>query len=825
MKYVTGAINSNIESELEKQNREIAYKAATEGIVLLKNNGVLPLKDKKIALFGAGAKNTIKGGTGSGEVNERYSVNIYDGLLNRGFTITSNTWLDTYQNEYDEVKRKNYKEAKKAGNNLFAAANLMWLVAKPAVIPVENMISEKDVEESDTDTAVYVLSRQAGEAGDRLLSNSDYTLTENEIKNIRFMAEHYKNTVLVLNVGSSMDLNSIDDVDLSAIVFYCQQGEEGGNALADVLSGSVNPSGKLTDSWPMKYEDLPYHDKYSYMKEDKTIEEYHEDIYVGYRYYDSFSVEPRYPFGYGLSYTDFSINYLNTELNGSKVKVNLTVTNTGCTKGKEVVQLYVSAPDNMLHKEYQRLVGFVKTKELDINETESLSVEFDMKDCASYDEGAAEMLLEEGLYILRLGNSSRNTKAVAAIDLNTNIIVSKHQKLLMKVDNFKKLVSSKRNNVCEDVEHITFDTDSIVTKVFDYDTFEEAVDLKAKAILDSLTTKEKIDVVVGDGFIGGFIPEKIYTPGTVGKTTVSLYKKGLVNVNLCDGPAGVRILRRSAIRGKMPKLIEMPMEFMNYFPDAILKLVKANPEKDEILYQYATAFPVATSLAQSWNKELWLNVGEAISKEMNKYLVTYWLAPGMNIHRNPLCGRNFEYYSEDPFLSGMAAAHIVKGVQSTPGSYATIKHFAANNQEDNREHRNSKLSVRALREIYLKGFEYCVKEADPKAIMTSYNLINGIYAMNCKDTIDSILRKEWGFGGVVMTDWYSTKEECGNPYLAVKVGNDMLMPGTKYDKKIVAKAIKDKTLSMSELNRSALRIITQIINSNVAQKYKAEDFD
>ena len=278
MKLVTGAVNTSEESLLEKQNREIAYTAATEGIVLLKNNGALPLTNKKVALFGAGAINTIKGGTGSGEVNERYSVNIYDGLVNKDFIITSENWLDTYQKEYDAVKKANYDEAKKAGNNLFNATNLMWLVAKPASIPVENMITEEDVRNSDTDTAVYVLSRQAGEAGDRLLSNSDYNLTDNEIANIRFMANNYRNSVLVLNVGSSMDLCSIDDVDLSAVIFYCQQGEEGGNALADILSGEVNPSGKLTDSWPMKYDDLPYHNEYSYMKEDKTNEEYHEDF-------------------------------------------------------------------------------------------------------------------------------------------------------------------------------------------------------------------------------------------------------------------------------------------------------------------------------------------------------------------------------------------------------------------------------------------------------------------------------------------------------------------------------------------------------------------
>ncbi len=824
MKLVTGAVNTSEESLLEKQNREIAYKAAIEGIVLLKNNGALPLTNKKVALYGAGAINTIKGGTGSGEVNERYSVNIYDGLKNRGFEITSQNWLDIYQHEYDEVKRINFEKNKEAGNNILKAKNMMWLVANPEKIVVENLITEDDLKNSDTDTAIYVVSRQAGEAGDRLLSNSDYNLTENEITNIRTIASYYKNTILVLNVGSSMDLNSIDDIDLSAVIFFCQQGEEGGNALADILSGEVNPSGKLTDSWPVKYEDLPYHSEYSYMKEDKFNEEYHEDIYVGYRYYDTFKVEPRFPFGYGLSYTDFHIHYLDTELNGSEVTVKLNVKNTGERKGKEIVQLYVSAPDKMIRKEYQRLVGFGKTKELEPNEIETVTITFDMKDCASFEESTSQYILESGSYILRAGNCSRNTNVISTIELSQDVVVSKHAKLSMKVDDFEILESVKRNTEEYDVPHLTLDPSSVVTKEFDYDTYEEAFDPNAKMILDKLTTKEKIDVVVGAGFISGFVPEKIYTPGTVGKTTVSLYKKGLVNVNLCDGPAGVRILRRSAYKGKMPRLIEMPMEFMNYFPDIIMNRVKAN-EKDEVLYQYATAFPVATSLAQSWNKELWTNVGEAVSKEMDKYLVTYWLAPGMNIHRNPLCGRNFEYYSEDPFLSGMAAAHITKGVQSTPGSYVTIKHFACNNQEDNRDYRNSKLSVRALREIYLKGFEYCVKSSKPKALMTSYNLINGVYAMNCKDTIDTILRKEWGFDGVVMTDWYSTKDDCGRPEVAVKVGNDMLMPGTKHDKKEITKALKDKRLTMAELDRAALRIITQIINSNVAQKYKPEDFD
>ena len=344
----------------ESANRELAREAACEGIVLLENDGALPLKPGKIALYGSGAISTIKGGTGSGEVNERYSVNIADGLKNAGFQVTSQAWLDEYELElaaaYEEHDRKCIEAVKKSGK----LHSLMDVTSFPFVYPIGRKIDENDVRNSETDTAVYVVARQAGESGDKKLESGDYDFYPEEAECLRFLSGHYSKTILVINSGSSMDMTPLDDIRLSAIIYFCQQGEEGGNALADILSGKVNPSGKLTDTWARSYADIPFGDEFSYLNGDLEHEYYKEGIYVGYRYFDSFHIKPRYAFGHGLSYTSFELNLKKIKLDRSKVIASVRVRNTGSVPGKEAVQLYFRDPVASVVRPIQQLLDYTK---------------------------------------------------------------------------------------------------------------------------------------------------------------------------------------------------------------------------------------------------------------------------------------------------------------------------------------------------------------------------------------------------------------------------------------------------------------------------------
>jgi beta-glucosidase len=327
------------------------------------------------------------------------------------------------------------------------------------------------------------------------------------------------------------------------------------------------------------------------------------------------------------------------------------------------------------------------------------------------------------------------------------------------------------------------------------------------------------EILVGDGMFL-FSNPIFHLPGSVGNTTSKLFNKGLINVALCDGPAGIRLQKESGLnkRNKI-KPIEMPIGFLEFLPWIAHKVIKANPKKDKMLYQYTTSFPVATALAQTWNIELLEEIGLAIQKEMEEYGCTYWLAPAVNIQMNPLCGRNFEYFSEDPFLTGKLASSIIKGIQSKKGFYATVKHFACNNQETNREHVSSNVSERALREIYTKAFKICVKESHVKSVMTSYNKLNNVYTPNSYDLCTKLLRCEWGFDGVVMTDWLSTARKLGDNGLAIEAGNDLIMPGGNYYRKQIKKAIRKGKLSYDDLYRCASNVLKAIKNSDIQKKF------
>ena len=821
MKLLTKASYSGEVTEREKKNLDVAYRAACESMVLLKNEGVLPLQTKKVALYGPGVTRTIKGGTGSGEVNERHSVTILEGMENRGFEVTTRQWIEDYEEVYEEGAIA-HKKAQRDIIKLLKSKSFMEMMLKGYTPPAGRAITEKDIAESDTDTAIYVISRQAGEGGDRKAEKGDLFITDEERVAIETCVKNYKNFVLVINSGCSLDMSFVEEIPgIGAILFICQLGTEGGNAFADVISGAVTPSGKLADTWAKQYADIPYHNEFSYLNGNVTEEYYKEGIYVGYRYFDSFDVAPMFPFGYGLSYTEFSMCGTGVQVEGTEVHLKATITNTGATySGKEIAQVYVSAPAGKLEKEYQSLVAFGKTKVLVPGEQEILELTFDMTEIGSYDEEIASYVLDAGEYIVRLGNSSRDTVPVAVVVLDEKVVVSKHCNICPVVEAFEQLMGGTRGveEIHPDVPRVHVHAADFITKEYNYKTPEVYSDAKVDAFLNTLSIKEMVEILVGIGMFGG--ETRFNMPGSVGNTTSKFWDRGLANVTLCDGPAGLRITKRSVVmKDGSVKPVELPISVFEMFPDFVQKMLKADPEQGEVIYQYTTAFPVTAALAQSWNVELLEEVGKAIFVEMKEYGCTFWLAPAVNIHRNPLCGRNFEYVSEDPFLTGEVAAAITRGVQQEEGYYVTVKHFACNNMEDNRNRVSSNVSERALREIYLRGFERAVRKGHAKGIMTSYNRLNSVYTPNSYDLCTKVLRNEWGFDGVVMTDWFSTNKNLGNNALAIKAGNDLIMPGGGYYKKEILAGVKKGVITEKDVRRCCANVVKAIFDSAIQREY------
>ncbi len=821
MKLLTKASYSGAVTQREMDNLEVAYQAACEGMVLLKNDGALPFQTKKVALYGPGASMTIKGGTGSGEVNERHSVTILEGLEDRGFEVTTRCWIQNFEDSYKEAEAA-YKIEKRKRVNLLKMDSIMSMLFDNFRTPCGRPITHIDVEASNTDSCIYVLTRQAGEGGDRKAEKGDLFLTAEEKNAIRFCAEHYEKFLLVINCGSSIDMAFVDEIPgINAILYLCQLGTEGGHAFADVVSGAVSPSGKLSDTWARQYADIPFSQEYSYLNGNLKEEYYKEGIYVGYRYFDSFGVEPAYPFGFGLSYTDFAIRSAGVSVDGSVVTAKANVSNTGSVfSGKEVVQLYVSAPNGQLHKEYQSLTAFAKTTTLAPGSRQNLTLSFDLRSIASYREADASYILEAGDYILRLGNSSRNTIPVGVLNLEQEIVVSRHCHVCPVQDSIEELQAPARveEQVAAGIPHIVVDPEAIELVEYSYELPAQEPCAWVNRFMDTLSLKDMAEIVVGIGMFGG--ETRFHMPGSVGNTTSKFWDKGLANVALCDGPAGLRIQKRSTVdkNGKV-KAVDMALSIFEAFPDFVKKFMVGDPEKDTVIYQYTTAFPVANALAQSWNTALMHQVGHAIYREMKEYGCTYWLAPAINIHRNPLCGRNFEYFSEDPRLTGVMAAAITQGIQQEDGFYVTVKHYACNNQEDNRNFVSSNVSERALREIYLRGFETCVREGGAKGIMTSYNKLNGVYTANSHDLCTKLLRCEWGFDGVVMTDWFSTNKGQANTALCMQAGNDLIMPGGGSFKKEILNGVKSGLIQEEDVRRCCANVVKSIMNSATQREY------
>ena len=806
-------------TELELKNRALARAAAAEGFVLLKNEGgALPLQNKKIALYGMGARLTVKGGLGSGSVEERYSVNIEDGLKNAGYEITTTRWLDDYDREYQETYQEYHDMVEEKIKGLTNPMEIIPLAHSFVYrFPSGRAITAEDVAESGTDTALYVLMRQAGEGNDRKLEKGDYYLTDIERENLKTVAASYAHTILVINVGGHIDLAFLDEIKgIQAVVLFVQGGEEGGNALADVLSGKTNFSGKLADTIPLKYEDIPFGEEFSYLNGNLKDEYYKEGIYVGYRYFDSFQKPVRYPFGFGLSYTDFRIEVENVQLNKTEVHLWVNISNIGAHPGKEVIQGYLSAPLAGRSKEYQRLVTFAKTPDIQPGQAETVELRFDISEGASYNEASAAWVLNAGQYAVRIGNSSRNTRIAAAVELSDPVVTRQCKNCCTPIDELP--VFQPETPVAwiipEGIPILQLKLLDFQTETVSYIEPTITETAQEKALLDRLTVEEQAWFLQG-GTLQNPPPGAFNIHGAAGKTVTALLDKGIRNVEFSDGPAGVNIANRVhalPTGGFAPA--EIPERYNWGALGAGIKEQLANIPGPSV-HRYATAWPVEMLLAQTWNTPLLREIGSAVGEEMLAFGITVWLAPGMNIHRNPLGGRTFEYYSEDPVLTGEMAAALTAGVQSHEGVGVSIKHFCCNNTEDNRNGISSNVSERALREIYLKGFEIAVRKSQPRTVMSSYNLLNHVYTANRYDLLTDILRCEWGFEGLVMTDWGSCSETAAEPELCAPSGNDLIMPGGNFDRKRILGALANGTLTPAVVRRSACRVLRMMLGANV----------
>lgn len=735
-----------------KEHIELSHRAATEGIVLLKNNNdLLPFaRGTKVAVFGCGQIDYIKGGGGSGDVHVAYVRNIYQGLKMKTGSVEVFDALSLYYQEYVEEQ---YKNGEKPG--MFAEA----------VIPAELFERAKEF----TDTAVIVIRRYSAEGSDRRNDGTDdyFNLSSAEKTMVDAVTANFKNVVVLLNVGAMIDTSWFAYNDsISSAVMLWQGGMEGGLAAADILTGDVTPSGKLVDTCAKSFDDYPssegFHESEDYVT-------YPEDIFVGYRYFETIPGKKDcvvYPFGYGLSYTSFELSDIASCMVAGKIIISVKVTNTGKTAGKEVVQVYYGAPAGKLDKPARELCGFAKTKELAPGESEVLAITFNVNDMASFDDegvvAKSAYVLEKGVYNIFVGTDVRNASVIDfTYVLEEDVIVEQLCSYCSpkKLEKRMKADGSYQALECKEVERAVFPCEyqcgEKPEKMYRFiDVADGKIDLDT--FIAQLTDEELIHLVSGH--------ENRGVANTCGVGALQVY--GIPPIMTADGPAGVRINR----------------------PTGVL----------------TTAFPVATAIACTWNLDIMQEIGKAGALETKENNMQIWLTPALNIHRSPLCGRNFEYFSEDPFVAGKMAAAKVIGIQSQ-NIVATPKHFACNNKETNRRNSDSILSERALREIYLKGFEICVKESKPKLIMTAYNLINGVRASENAELLEGILRGEWGYEGMVTTDWNTRAEH----YKEELAGNDLKMPRGNYDN--LREALADGKLTREELCVCVKRILEMIL--------------
>ena len=730
----------------------LSRQVAGEGMVLLENNGHLPLKNgTTVALFGIGTVEYIKGGGGSGQVYPAYVRSLYEGFAEKAPRVQVYEPVSQFYYDYAAARLN----APDSGNILPEPEVPVTLIAEAA---------------QHADTAIILIHRYSCEGADRSSEKGDFYLTDAEQQMVSAVTAAFPHSIAVLNVGGMVDVSWIrENPKIDGALLAWQAGMEGCCAIADILCGDVNPSGKLVDTFAREFKDYPSADTFH---ESRDYVNYYEDIYVGYRYFETVpGAQERvvYPFGYGLSYTEFSHTTPVAALENDQITVALTVTNTGKLPGKDVVQVYFSAPQGKLGKPALSLAGFQKTKLLAPGESQPVTVSFPVSAMASYDDlGKCRMsayVLEGGAYRFFAGSSCRDlAQCDFCYTVEEDFVVTQQlaqkcapnllSRRMLSDGSFEPLPQLPVNT-----PHVTPVPNTAQAPKTDKPVpfYEVAAgNLSLDAFMAQITDDELIGLVSG-------IPQRGLS-NTAGWGGISRLE--IPAVMTIDGPAGVRLR-----------------------PDAGIP---------------TTAWPCATLIACTWDPELMYEIGVAGGMECKENGIACWLTPAMNIHRNPLCGRNFEYFSEDPLVAGKFAAAKVRGIQSTHTA-ASVKHFAANNKEENRFYSDSRMSERALREIYLRGFEICVKESDPWTVMSSYNLINARRVCECRELLEDILRQEWGFGGMVTTDWYvpCRQENC------ILAGNDIRMPQGFPEQ--LKQALNDGRITRAHLETSAKRILEMIL--------------
>ena len=775
--------------------------------VLLRKNGAFPLDGPcRLEAVGSGVRYTVKGGTGSGEVNSRCFVNVEDGLRRAGFELVNTIWSVMYGGYRRKAKADFIagirKKAKEEKLNILAASMGAVMKEPEYDIPLK----------FNADAGIYVVSRISGEGNDRVPEKGDFMLTDSEVRDILAMDEKYEKFMLVINAGGPVDLSPV--MNVGNILVLSQLGVDTGSALADILLGKGYPSGKLATTWA-RYEDYCSNGDFAEINDTR----YCEGIYVGYRYFDMAGVRPLFPFGYGLGYTDFALTADDVSCEFGEFSVTVTVRNTGKLPGRETVQVYVSCPQGRLDKEVKRLAGFAKTGEIAPGGEETVTVRFTAEELTSYDTDRSCYVLEQGKYVILTGADSENVSPAAVYELDEDFEFRQVSNLFGRPD-FEDLRNTGENTLLDikglpvnrmDLDELQTEIVTYGTNTIDPDPRTEGMSIEDLAYLNTGAFDPKGSIAGVRGDAGKTVP------GAAG-VSCSLYEnRGISRLTMADGPAGVRIARqyyedrkgKHAIGSAIPEgMIELMPELAKRFFNRTGK-----PKKGvRIIEQYATAIPIATAVAQSFDVDFARMCGDIVGSEMDIFGVDLWLAPALNIHRNVLCGRNFEYYSEDPLVSGRMAASITAGVQAHKGRGVTIKHYAVNNQETNRYANNSVVSERALREIYLRGFGICIRESDPASVMTSYNLLNGTHTCESRELVTAVLRDEMGFDGLVMTDWWVGGDMLLNkhsiygtpdPAAVAASGHSLFMPGSKKDVKAIMKGFRSGTVNREQLEENA----------------------
>ena len=761
--------------EINDDYKRLIRLSGAEGIVMLKNDGILPLDGKTVSVYGRVQYDYFYVGNGSGgDVIPPYKVNLLEGIRMSSKIILNEELASVYEKWCKENA---------------PPENVVW--GKWPTFYEEMPLTEELVKSHHADAAIVIIGRCAGEDRDSLLQKGSFYLTDDETKMLDMVTDSFSKVVLLINSGNIIDFSWYEKYEgkISALLYVWQGGMESGNSICDVLTGAVNPSAKLTSTIAKKYEDYPSSADFA----GKEFNNYTEDMYVGYRYFETFAKEKvLFPFGYGLSYTDFQVSADElVKYENGVITLGFTVKNIGQKAGSEVVQVYYKAPSGKLGKPARALAAFDKTDIIEPGDEQKLTVSFPKYRLASYDDSGKTgniscYVLEAGDYEFYSRGCVRSSALVGKINIGELEVVERLSEMAAPVHEFSRLVEKDGKPSHETVPLRTTSLKDLIEKNLPKEipqTGDKGYKLKDVKLgkIDMDTFIAQLDMDELEGLTrGDYVMNSKLGPegnaGAFGGVTESLRQKGVPPIITTDGPSGIR------------------------------------------LKCYCALLPCGTQLASTWNVKLLEELATHYGAEFNEKGSHVMLAPGMNIMRNPLCGRNFEYFSEDPVLNGKIAASVVTGIEKH-GKSSCPKHYVCNNQEAYRVTNDSRLSERALREIYLKGFEICITEAKPKNIMTSYNKINGVWGHYHYELCTSVLRGEWGYEGNIVTDWWMRPSPdpdfpaLTNDAYRVRAQVDVLMPGGKAfladcgDGSLLESYNKEGGITLGEIQRTARNVL------------------